>query len=57
MKEEGSGNFPKAGSLVTANYTGKLTDGSVFDSTEKRGPFKFTLGKGQVIKCWDEGFS
>ncbi|KAI3526461.1 hypothetical protein L1887_05715 [Cichorium endivia] len=35
---------------------GKLTDGSVFDSSFERGtPIEFTLGIGQVIKGWDEG--
>ena len=40
------------------NYTGKLkSDGSVFDSTEKKGqPFSFVLGQAEVIECWDEGF-
>ena len=35
---------------------GKLTNGTVFDSSVKRGqPFSFTIGVGQVIKGWDEG--
>jgi FKBP-type peptidyl-prolyl cis-trans isomerase len=37
------------------HYTGKLLDGTVFDSSVSRQPFKFKLGSGQVIKCWDEG--
>lgn len=57
ITQEGQGEFAKKGSTFQVHYTGKLLDGTVFDSTEKRGPFKFTLGKGQVIKCWDEGFS
>jgi FKBP-type peptidyl-prolyl cis-trans isomerase len=33
--------------MITVHYTGKLLDGTVFDSSVKRGdPFKFTLGKG-----------
>ena len=42
---------------VVVNYTGKLEDGSVFDSSLKPGrePFTFTLGVGSVIKGWDLG--
>jgi FKBP-type peptidyl-prolyl cis-trans isomerase len=50
----------KAGDTLVMNYTGRLTNGTVFDSNvlPKFGhvePFKFTLGAGQVIKGWDEG--
>lgn len=34
-----------------------MLDGKEFDSSVKRQPFKFKLGAGQVIKCWDEGFA
>ena len=38
------------------HYTGKLQDGSVFDSSYKKNrPFTFTVGVGQVILGWDEG--
>jgi FKBP-type peptidyl-prolyl cis-trans isomerase len=46
----------KAGDVVWVHYTGKLTNGEVFDSSVGKGrPIKFTLGQGEVIKGWDEG--
>lgn len=51
---EGRGDeddVPSPGSHVTAHYTGRLVDGTVFDSSHKRGrPFQFQIGVGQVIK-------
>lgn len=58
ITESPSGNFknPKVGDDVTVHYVGTLEDGSEFDSSRSRGkPFNFMLGKGQVIKGWDEG--
>jgi FKBP-type peptidyl-prolyl cis-trans isomerase FkpA len=58
VTEQGRGPQPQTGQTVTAHYTGKLLDGTVFDSSVERGtPFSFTIGRGQVIRGWDEGFS
>ena len=52
----GNGNCPTPGSTVTVHYTGRLTNGNKFDSSVDRGqPFQFNIGKGQVIRGWDEG--
>eukprot|EP01098_Paradermamoeba_levis_P003629 TRINITY_DN1629_c0_g1_i1.p1 TRINITY_DN1629_c0_g1~~TRINITY_DN1629_c0_g1_i1.p1 ORF type:complete len:109 (+),score=27.94 TRINITY_DN1629_c0_g1_i1:89-415(+) len=48
--------FPKQGQRVVVHYEGKLLDGTVFDSSRKKGrPFKFNLGLGEVIRGWDDG--
>ena len=58
ITELGKGQRVNSGDKVIAHYTGKLTDGKVFDSSKNRGePFRFTVGKGEVIKGWDEGFA
>ncbi len=37
------------GNTVRVKYTGRLEDGTVFDSTEERDPLEFTLGEGRII--------
>jgi len=52
----GKGATPKNGDTVYVHYTGWLTNGKKFDSSVDRGqPFSFALGRGQVIRGWDEG--
>ncbi len=52
----GQGAEAVAGKRVKVHYTGTLTDGRKFDSSlDRNRPFVFTLGKGQVIRGWDEG--
>lgn len=56
VTEPGNGEKPEVGKLVTMHYTGKLLDGTIFDSSVERDePFQFVLGVGQVIPGWDEG--
>ena len=53
----GAGTEAAAGDVVTVNYVGSLTNGTVFDASANHGStgFTFTLGVGQVIKGWDLG--
>ncbi len=53
----GKGKAAALGDTVWVSYVGKLTNGTVFDSTERSGgrPFTVTLGAGEVIKGWEEG--
>jgi len=51
----GKGAQPKNGDTVVVNYTGRFTNGKVFDTSVGKQPFEFKLGRGEVIKGWDEG--
>lgn len=60
MEENNDSPVSKNGDVLSMNYTGRLEDGTVFDSNvdPKFGhvePFEFTLGAGMVIAGWDEG--
>mmetsp|Transcript_22698 Transcript_22698/g.33516 ORF Transcript_22698/g.33516 Transcript_22698/m.33516 type:complete len:176 (+) Transcript_22698:131-658(+) len=60
ITREGKGAKPNQGDLVKTQYTGWLDDfesEKQFDSSRDRGrPFSFNVGRGQVIKGWDEAF-
>lgn len=55
--QEGKGDVKtKNGDTISVHYTGKLENGTKFDSSLDRGtPFDFTIGEGQVIAGWEKG--
>ena len=62
LKEEGTGEKAMANDTVVMNYTGYFMDGKKFDSNEDTAfkhvqPFTFVLGRGSVIRGWDEGIA
>lgn len=58
VEKEGTGTQAQAGKTVSVHYTGKLLDGTKFDSSlDRNEPIEFPLGQGNVIKGWDEGIA
>ena len=55
--EIGQGKTAVKGKEITVHYTGRLADGTQFDSShDRRQPLTIVLGVGQVIQGWDQGF-
>jgi FKBP-type peptidyl-prolyl cis-trans isomerase len=58
ISEPGTGEQAQAGKTVKVHYTGRLLDGTKFDSSlDRSDPIEFKLGQGMVIKGWDEGIA
>ncbi|OFY62487.1 MAG: hypothetical protein A3H98_05030 [Bacteroidetes bacterium RIFCSPLOWO2_02_FULL_36_8] len=59
IHKKGTGKNAASGDVVRVHYTGMLTDSTIFDSSvgQGRDPLLFPLGKGRVIKGWDEGIT
>lgn len=53
--KEGTGPEAKVGDLVEVHYTGRLDDGTVFDSSRGKNPYPVRLGDGAVIPGWEQG--
>ena len=55
-EQVGTGSEARSGQTVSVHYTGRLANGTKFDSSlDRKQPFSFPLGAGRVIKGWDEG--
>lgn len=58
LREAGTGELLPKGTKVTVEYTGRLSDDSIFDTSKRRGKgFTFTLGEGKVIRGWEVGIA
>ena len=58
LTKKGTGEMPQNSQMVKVHYTGKLLDGTVFDSSvERNEPFSFVLGAHQVIPGWEIALS
>ena len=62
IKNEGTGDLPKPGHVMNMYYTGRLLNGNIFDTNQDstfhhQDPLRVDLGKGKVIKGWDEGLA
>ena len=51
----GTGEEARSGTLVGVHYTGRLQDGTVFDTSVGKEPVRFPLGFGYVIAGWEQG--
>jgi FKBP-type peptidyl-prolyl cis-trans isomerase FkpA len=51
----GTGAEAKSGDVITVNYTGRLSDGTVFDTSIGREPLQFMLGASNIIPGWNQG--
>lgn len=57
ITKKASGPTAETGDTIVAEYTGRLLNGTEFDSSKGRGPFKFSLNQDQVIAGWHEIFA
>lgn len=55
ITKKGKGTMPKDGSKITVTYEGSLLNGDIFDTTEDKSNFTFTMGEGKVIEGWEDG--
>lgn len=55
LSDAGDGaTYAHAGDMVAMHYTGRLADGTVFDSSDGHAPLHFVVGAHEVIPCFDE---